>query len=416
MIRLLVSLLIPLGILSGLSFFVIGIVRDTGAPDEIHLFLQFFYGAGVVLVLGALLLTLRYSGIRPIQRPKLVNGIIGLGTVSAFVIVLSGILIGLVRLILTTVSWGGISTGDLELTSIYGLLILIGLLFISLVHGFFYGKYRYKVEEVDFSFSNLPEAFDGFRLVQISDIHSGTWDNLSKVDRGVQMIQDQEADMIVFTGDLVNSDKEEINPFMPLFAKLNAPHGKYAILGNHDYYGQPRDADLRPAYYEDFFKKYETMGWDLLRNEHRIIRKNGSKLILAGVENWGEGRYFPKRGDLDVTLDGVGASDFCIMLSHDPSHWSHHILNFKKQIDLTLSGHTHGMQFGINLSWLRWSPIKWRYKNWIGRYEENQRQLYVNRGFGVLGFSGRVGMWPEITVITLRKDMSSALFAINDII
>jgi len=404
MIRLLLGILIPVGILLGLSGFVLSTVESIGVSKLLYNVLMGYYGFGVLLTAGALILSYLYADKRPIERNKLVNSVIGIGTISAFVIVLSGLLFALLNMIFIIISWAGGSIETIELILVYGVLTLLGVLFLSLVYGFFIGKYRYKVEEVEFTFSNLPEAFDGFRIVQISDIHSGTWDDVSKVQRGVELIKAQKADIIVFTGDLVNSDKDEIDPFMHLFGDLDAPHGKYAILGNHDYYGQPREASQRPAYYQSFFRKYEKMGWDLLRNEHRVIRRSGSKLVLGGVENWGEGKYFPKRGDLDAALNGVNGSEFCIMLSHDPSHWARHIINFQKQIDLTLSGHTHGMQFGINLSWLRWSPIKWRYKNWIGKYEENQRQLYVNRGFGVLGFSGRVGMWPEITVITLSRN------------
>ena len=403
MIGWILRLIIPIGISVGVTIYIIGLLGQVGLGPEQIMFLQSLMIVDICFIAAALVYTMVYPNKKPIDRPQIANAIIGLGAIGAFMLFVSGILFGILSVIFDVLGWYGLFAYGCPLIVVQAILFLLGALVVSLIYGFFVGKYRYKVEQVDLSFDDLPSAFDGFRIVQISDIHSGTWNDISKVARGVQMIQDQEADMIVFTGDLVNSDKEEINPFIPLFAKLSAKHGKYAILGNHDYYGQPRDSAFRPAYYEDFFMKYDAMGWDLLRNEHRIIRKDGSHLILAGVENWGEGKYFPKRGDLGATLDGVGEEDFCIMLSHDPSHWSHHILEFKKHIALTLSGHTHGMQFGINFSWLRWSPIKWRYKNWIGRYVENGKQLYVNRGFGVLGFSGRVGMWPEITVLTLQK-------------
>jgi len=252
-------------------------------------------------------------------------------------------------------------------------------------------------------FPDLPQAFDGFKIVQISDVHSGSWDSVKQVQRGINIIAGQQADMIVFTGDMVNTNKDEIDPYIHLFAELEAPFGKYAILGNHDYYGQPREANLRPAYYEDFFHKFKQMGWDLILNDNRTISKEEESIKLLGVENWGEGRYFPKRGDLDQALQGVSKDDFTVLLSHDPTHWDHHVKGHDKHIHLTLSGHTHGMQFGINLKWLKWSPVQYRYKKWIGTYEERGQKLYINRGFGYLAFPGRVGMWPEITVITLKR-------------
>jgi predicted MPP superfamily phosphohydrolase len=219
------------------------------------------------------------------------------------------------------------------------------------------------------------------------------------------MIQDQKPDMILFTGDLVNQDKDEINPYISLFGKLVAPFGKYAVLGNHDYYGQPSNKSERKAYWDDFFEKYKEMGFDLIMNDHRYINKENQRIALIGVENWGGGRWFPKKGDLDKALNGVSTEEFCLLMSHDPTHWDEKVLPHERHIDLTLSGHTHGMQFGINLKGLRWSPVKYRYKKWIGLHEEKGQKLYINRGFGFLGFPGRVGMWPEITIITLEKDV-----------
>ena len=221
--------------------------------------------------------------------------------------------------------------------------------------------------------------------------------------KGIQLLQKQNADLIVFTGDLVNGDKEEIEPFIELFASLSAPLGKYAILGNHDYYGQPRERELRAAYYEDYFSKFQRMGWDLILNDHRKIEVEGSSIALVGVENWGQGRFFPKRGDLKKALNGVHESDFTILLSHDPTHWDYYVKEDPHHVHLTLSGHTHAMQFGINTSWFKWSPVSLRYKKWMGLYEEFGKYLYINRGFGCLGYPGRVGMYPEITVIELKK-------------
>jgi predicted MPP superfamily phosphohydrolase len=275
--------------------------------------------------------------------------------------------------------------------------------FLSMLYGITRGKYRFTIEKLNLTFKDLPTAFDGLKIVQISDIHSGSWDDSNEVKKGIQMIQETNPDLIVFTGDLVNEFKDEINPYIPFFRELSAPMGKFAVLGNHDYYGSPRNQNERTEYWADFYEKYRAMGFDLILNQNRTLEKDGNAIKLIGVENWGAGRWFPKRGDLDKALEGCHDEDFCILLSHDPTHWDMKVLPHEKHIHLTLSGHTHGMQFGINLPGLRWSPIKYRYKRWIGRHEEAGQHLYINRGFGYLGFPGRVGMWPEITVIELSR-------------
>lgn len=291
-----------------------------------------------------------------------------------------------------------------EAVSLLGVLLAL-IPFFSMLYGITKGKYRFTVDRVDLKFKNLPEDFDGFKIVQISDVHSGSWDDVAAVARGVKMIQDTGADMILFTGDLVNQYQDEINPYMHLFAQLRAPFGKYAVLGNHDYYGQPRNPIERQKYWDDFYSKYQSMGFDLILNSHRLIVKGISQIALVGVENWGGGRWFPKIGDLDKALQGVSADDFTVLMSHDPTHWDEKVIDHRRHIDLTLSGHTHGMQFGINIKGLQWSPVKYRYHRWIGLHEEKGQKLYINRGFGFLGFPGRVGMWPEITVLTFNKDV-----------
>lgn len=275
---------------------------------------------------------------------------------------------------------------------------------VSMIYGITRGKYKYVVDKVTLSFKDLPEAFNGFKIIQISDAHAGSWDDIEAVSKGIDMIQRAGGDMIVFTGDLVNESKDEINPFLSLFATLSAPFGKFAVLGNHDYYGTPRNKEARQAYWEDFYSKYEEMGFDLILNQNRSVKLGNSEIKLVGVENWGAGRWFPKYGNLDRALDGCRDDDFCVLLSHDPTHWDEKVLPNSKKIQLTLSGHTHGMQFGLNYKWLKWSPIKYRYKRWIGLHEQDNQKLYINRGFGFLGFPGRVGMWPEITLIELQRD------------
>lgn len=276
--------------------------------------------------------------------------------------------------------------------------------FMAMLYGVTKGKYKYTINRLTLSFENLPKAFDGYKIVQISDIHAGSFDSKEKVMTGIDKINSLNADTVVFTGDLVNSSKDEIEPYIDVFSKIQSKDGVFAVLGNHDYYGlydiSEKDKD---RYWDDFLNKYIALGFDLLNNENRTITREGQRLQLVGVENWGAGRWFPKEGDLDQALQEVDDSDFCVLLSHDPTHWEEKVIPHQKQIDLTLSGHTHGFQFGINIPGFKWSPAQYRYKRWIGLHEEKNQKLYINRGFGFLAFPGRVGMWPEITEIELKS-------------
>ena len=275
----------------------------------------------------------------------------------------------------------------------------------TMLYGITKGKYAYTINKINLAFKDLPKSFEGFKIVQISDIHAGSLDDKEAVAKGVRMINEQQPDLIVFTGDLVNSNKDEVNPYIEVFKKLSAPFGKFSVLGNHDYYGVP-DEQGRVAeeqYWADFKNKFQAMGFRLLNNENVFIEKGEERIGILGVENWGRGRWFPKRGDLDKALKNTKEDEFCILLSHDPTHWDEKVLPHTKKIHLTLSGHTHGFQFGINMPGFKWSPAQYRYERWIGLYEEAKQYLYVNRGFGFLAFPGRVGMWPEITVIELGK-------------
>ncbi|MDG2450675.1 MAG: metallophosphoesterase [Saprospiraceae bacterium] len=274
--------------------------------------------------------------------------------------------------------------------------------FFSMLYGITFGKYNYTVEHLKLRFKDLPKAFKGLKVVQISDAHAGSWDSVDKVQQGITKINELKPDIVVFTGDLVNGNKNEIDPFINVFAAIEAPMGKYAVLGNHDYYGTPRDPNQEEAYWADFLNKYKKMGFDLILNENRAITKDGEQIKLIGVENWGAGRWFPKKGDLDKACEGCGENDFAILLSHDPTHFDEHVVDHSQKIHLTLSGHTHGMQFGVKFKNFKWSPVQYRYKKWMGLYEVKDQFLYVNRGFGFLGFPGRVGMWPEITCIELN--------------
>ena len=280
--------------------------------------------------------------------------------------------------------------------------------FASLLYGMYRGKYNYKVLSYNLEFEDLPDAFDGFKITQISDIHSGSFDNQTKVQYGVDLVNQQKSDLVLFTGDLVNNRADEIKPWIKIFNKIKAEFGVFSILGNHDYgdYMRWESPAAKRKNMEDLYDAHNEMGWDLLLNESRFIEKDGERLAIIGVENWGSG--FKKAGDLNKALNNVSEKDFKILLTHDPSHWEAQVIPHPFKIHLTLSGHTHGMQFGIEIPGIiKWSPAKWRYKQWAGVYDENKQYLNVNRGFGYLAYPGRVGMWPEVSVITLSKSKSS---------
>ena len=280
--------------------------------------------------------------------------------------------------------------------------------FTSLLYGMFRGKYNFKVLTYELEYDDLPEAFEGFKITQISDIHSGSFDNAKKVQYGVDLVNAQGSDVVFFTGDLVNNKAEEILPWIETFKKINAKYGVYSVLGNHDYgdYMRWESPEAKKKNMQDLEKAQKQMGWDLLLNQSRFIEKDGHRIAVIGVENWGSG--FKQVGDLNKALADVSEKDFKILMSHDPSHWEAEVLPHPFKIHLTLSGHTHGMQFGIEIpGWIKWSPVKWRYKQWAGVYQESDQRLNVNRGFGYLAYPGRVGIWPEVTVITLTKSKKS---------
>ncbi|MGB5555570.1 MAG: metallophosphoesterase [Flavobacteriaceae bacterium] len=275
----------------------------------------------------------------------------------------------------------------------------------SLLYGMYRGKYNFKVLSYDLEFEDLPDAFDGYRITQISDVHSGSFDNRKKIEYAIDLVNQQQSDVLFFTGDMVNNKVDEMYPWKDLFTTLEAKDGKYSILGNHDY-GDYVDWETPEAKTENLNKLIalqKEMGFDLLLNESRYLKRGNDRLALIGVENWGRGG-FKKAGDLKKAVSTIEKDDFKILLSHDPSHWEDVVINDAYHYHLTLSGHTHGMQFGIEIpGWVKWSPVKWRYKYWAGIYQELGQFINVNRGFGFLGYPGRVGIWPEITVINLKK-------------
>jgi predicted MPP superfamily phosphohydrolase len=274
---------------------------------------------------------------------------------------------------------------------------------LSFVYGMVKGKYKYTVHQQTLYFKHLPEEFDGFTITQISDVHAGSFDDPEAVQRGIDLIKAQNSDLFVFTGDLVNNEAKEIEPWINHFNQIKAPEGRFSILGNHDYGDYIHwNSLVEKENNLDLLKEHhKQIGFHLLLDEHINITRGNQSIKLIGVENWGVG--FGKRGDLGKALQGTQQNDFKILLSHDPSHWTSEVKTHPSNIHLTLSGHTHGMQFGIEKFGIKWSPVKYRYPHWAGLIKENDRHLYVNRGFGFLGFSGRVGIWPEITVLTLKR-------------
>ena len=291
-----------------------------------------------------------------------------------------------------------------------GFLSKIALLIASIpipfvLHGIFKGRYNYKVYNYDLNFEDLPKEFDGYQITHISDIHSGSLNNIKSVEYAVELINEQNSDLILFTGDIVNNRADELDVWKNTLSKIEANDGKYSVLGNHDYgdYVNWKFEHEKKDNFENLLKIQNEMGFNLLMNENINIKRNQQSISLIGVENWGKGR-FKKKGDIDTACNGLNENDFKIVMSHDPSHWDEILKNHKTHFHLTLSGHTHGMQFGIEIpGWIKWSPAKWAYKHWAGLYNENKQFLNVNRGFGVLGFPGRVGIPPEISVITLKK-------------
>ncbi|MBK6379814.1 MAG: metallophosphoesterase [Chitinophagaceae bacterium] len=289
----------------------------------------------------------------------------------------------------TFLSWLGLAAG--------------GTLFGSLLYGYS-NKYNYHVKRIQLAYDNLPAAFKGLKIVHISDIHSGSFTDKKAVAHGVEKILNEKADLILFTGDLVNDRTSEMEEYMDVFNKLNAPLGVYSTLGNHDYGDYvrwPYNGITKEQNLESLKKVHADMGWKLLMNEHVVLEKGGAEIALLGIENWSNKARFPKHGRMDLAHAGADKYPFKILMSHDPSHWDAQVKPNYPDVDLTLSGHTHGMQFGIEIPGFKWSPVQYMYKQWHGLYEDGKQKLYVNPGYGFLGYPGRVGVLAEITVIEL---------------
>ncbi len=287
---------------------------------------------------------------------------------------------------------------------------IVAVPFLSLIYGVTIGKYNYKVIKQRIFFPDLPDAFDGFKITQISDVHSGSFDNPDKINHAIDLVNEQDSDLLLFTGDIVNTHAHEMHPWIDSFNRIKEhKYGKFSVLGNHDYgeyISWPTPAE-KEKNFQDIKNLYGDIGFKLMLNEHTFIEKGDDRIALVGVENWGHN--FKKVGDINKASQNLGKNDFKILMSHDPSHWDLQIKNHEKNFQLTFSGHTHGMQFGIEIpGYFKWSLAQYVYAQWAGLYENLGRYIYVNRGFGFHAYPGRVGIMPEITVIELKKGKNVA--------
>ena len=282
-----------------------------------------------------------------------------------------------------------------------------GLVLGTMFTGMFKWVYQFKVYNQKIKLANLPEGFEGMKIVQISDLHLGSWNLTEPLEQAVSMINAVNPDLILFTGDLVNFSTKEAFRFEETLSKLKAKNGVHAVLGNHDYgdYVTWPNKTAKEKNLDDLFKFFERVGWKPLRNENEVFETESGKLALIGVENWGASPRFPKYGDIDIAMKGTEDADVRLLMTHDPSHWGDIIIPDNYKIDLSMSGHTHGFQFGIETPGVKWSPAQWMYKQWAGLYQDERtgRYLYVNRGLGVIGYPGRIGILPEITVFELTS-------------
>lgn len=401
-------------VLLDVYFFHVLKVLTTNASSRTRLFIHTGYW---ILSIGAIIILLLLPYLHFEKQAKLAKSTIFALIAGLFFAKVVASLFFLVDDVRRGIQWAGIKlfsrpgSGDVapggETISRSVFLSWVGMLagsglFGTLVYGFG-NKHRYQVKRVKLNYPNLPEAFRGARIVHISDIHSGSFNDKQAVMKGVQKIMDEKPDLILFTGDLVNNVASEMDDYMDVFNKLSAPLGVYSTLGNHDYgdYVEWDSPAEKSANLERLKQVHASMGWRLLMNEHVVLEKDSQKIALLGIENWSDKARFPKYGDLRKAYAGSEDHTFKILMSHDPSHWRAEVCESYRDIDLMLSGHTHGMQFGVEIPGLKWSPVQYVYNEWAGLYEKDAQKLYVNRGFGFIGYPGRVGILPEITVLEL---------------
>lgn len=398
--KILLSIILVILVFFGLQFYSWRTLNRMDLSGQFNLWLIILISLAYVVLIGFMV----YLGPHSSKFIYLTSGFLLL-FVPQVIIFLSGI-IGDVLLLAT--SWFSSEETVKGRRKFIGQasLVLGSIPFLGILHGILYGKYNFhKIKHV-LGFKYLPEGFEGYKIVHISDIHIGSIDNKEKVKQAVEMVNNENADLVLFTGDLVNHTSEEVNGWESILGNFKAKDGLYAVLGNHDYAPY---LDVSPKEKENHLEKtkgkYAELGFKLLNNENLSLTRNGSEVKLLGVEYWGS-TMKQKPGDLEKALQGVNKNDFKILMSHDPSHVEKVVFPHEFPFELSLSGHTHGMQFGIEIpGWIKWSPIQYVYKFWAGLYQENGQFLNVNRGFGYHAYSGRTGIWPEISVITLKKDV-----------
>lgn len=400
-------------LLDAYVFQAIKTVSQSASPKTKSIIFVVFWSLSIIAVIGFLLFAFSGQNFLPKKvRTYLFATVIGL-FLAKFVAVIFFLVDDVRRLIQWTAGKLFYNNTEAEIVKGDGIsrsmfLSWLGLgvgggLFGTLVYGFS-NKYNYDIKRVKLSFENLPEGFKGMKILHISDIHSGSFTNKKAVLHGVNEILNEKADVILFTGDLVNDRATEMEDYMDVFNKLKAPMGVYSTLGNHDYgdyVSWPDNGVTKEQNLENLKKVHAGLGWKLLMNEHVILEKNDEQIALIGIENWSNKARFPKHGRMDLAYPGAEKYPFKILMSHDPSHWDAQVRTDYPDIDLMLSGHTHGMQFGVDIPGFKWSPVQYVYKEWAGLYEEAKQKLYVNRGYGFIGYPGRVGFLPEITVIEL---------------
>ncbi|GAA4313229.1 metallophosphoesterase [Nibribacter koreensis] len=370
----------------------------------------FIYWALSLFTLGTILLAMFTRGTAPNPMRMQVANILFIFFVSKAVIVLFLLvddLVRLVQLISNTVRGPEKLQFNLGRHKFLSQMALVmgAIPLGTLVWGMVKGAYDYQVKKVTLKFPNLPPAFEGFRMLQITDMHTGSFHSGEPLQKAVQIINQQACDVVVFTGDLVNNVAAEVEPYIDTLAQIKAKMGVFSIMGNHDYgdYMQWETPAQKAQNLADFKNAHKRMGWDLLLNEHRVLERDGQKIALLGVENWGHRMNFPKYGIMSKAYEGTQEYPVKVLLSHDPSHWDGEVNQKYQDIDLMLSGHTHGMQFGVNMPGFKWSPVQYVYKQWSGLYQKGKQRLYVNVGLGFLGYHGRVGFLPEITVFEFKR-------------
>lgn len=303
-----------------------------------------------------------------------------------------------------SISGVGTSIGRMKFISQLGL--VVGMLPLALgMHGIINNAYNYQFRRIRLRLSNLPDSFRGFKIVQLSDIHAGSFTATAPIARAIEKINREEADIIVFTGDLVNNLAEEMEPYIEIFAALHSRNGIFSVLGNHDYgdYVHWDNLNDKSRHFEYIQQIHRRLGWELLLDENRLLRRSSDQIAIIGVQNWSAKLHFPRYGNLKKAIQGTEQASVKLLLSHDPTHWEAEVCAHYPDIDITLSGHTHGAQFGVEWLGIRWSPSQYFYKHWAGLYKNAHQFLYVNRGFGFIGYPGRVGILPEVTIFELDK-------------